>query len=246
MSILIVEQKINAVTLTGYQKMSSEKIPTFAQKIEQEVRDIPKNAITELSLDNCDGSTFEGLTTDFTKVEIISAINSKINSLENFPILPELKVLDLSANNISTGLVHLSKCPKLAVINLSENPIKSIEELEPLKDLPDLSKLILAETGIYRMEGYSEKVFELLPQVIYLDHFDREGNPDPSFLEMHGEEEDEEGISLSHFLGMQGMNSGEDDDCCNDVLCEQEEKKCGVKRKLDCDNKDGAKKDRSN
>ncbi|CEF65454.1 Acidic leucine-rich nuclear phosphoprotein 32 family member A [Strongyloides ratti] len=220
--------------------MSTKKIPTIAEKIDQQIRDIPKKLVTELGLDNSDGSTLDGLTDDFENVEIISLINCQITSLEKFPALPNLKIIDLSSNNISTGLKYLNKCQELAIINISDNPISDFNELSSLKDLENLSKLIVSGSELTNLPDYANKIFELLPRLTFVDHLDKDGNPDPVVLELAGGEDECDEMSLDDFLELAGGNdSNVKDECCDS------DKSCGAKRKCDNNSEENVKKRRS-
>ena len=134
----------------------------------------PDNLITELILDNCRSTNIEGLTESFTGLEVLSLINVGLVSLKNFPKLQSLRKLELSDNRISSGLSHLVNSPKLTHINLSGNKIKDYEELQPLKELENLTNLDLFNNDVTATEGYRDKVFNLIPSLVYLDGFDKD------------------------------------------------------------------------
>ncbi|XP_008471943.1 acidic leucine-rich nuclear phosphoprotein 32 family member A-like [Diaphorina citri] len=91
-----------------------------------------KIQIKELNLDNCRSTNIAALTSEFTNLKILSAINVGLTSLKGFPELPALTRLELSDNRISGGLNVLQSSPKLAYLNLCGNRIKDLETLEPL------------------------------------------------------------------------------------------------------------------
>ncbi|KAK2120033.1 hypothetical protein P7K49_001419 [Saguinus oedipus] len=170
--------------------------------------------VRELVLDNCksnDGK-IEGLTAEFVNLEFLSLINVGLISVSNLPKLPKLKkdvdvtFLELSENRIFGGLDMLTeKLPNLTHLNLSGNKLKDISTLEPLKQkslggpkkLECLKSLDLFNCEVTNLNDYRESVFKLLPQLTYLDGYDREDQEAPdSDAEVDGvdeEEEDEEG-----------------------------------------------------
>nr|XP_035108786.1 acidic leucine-rich nuclear phosphoprotein 32 family member B isoform X1 [Callithrix jacchus] len=156
--------------------------------------------VRELVLDNCksnDGK-IEGLTAEFVNLEFLSLINVGLISVSNLPKLPKLKKLELSENRIFGGLDMLTeKLPNLTHLNLSGNKLKDISTLEPLKKLECLKSLDLFNCEVTNLNDYRESVFKLLPQLTYLDGYDREDQEAPdSDAEVDGvdeEEEDEEG-----------------------------------------------------
>ncbi|XP_076854576.1 acidic leucine-rich nuclear phosphoprotein 32 family member A isoform X1 [Brachyhypopomus gauderio] len=138
--------------------------------------------VKELVLDNCrsnDGK-IEGLTEDFKELEFLSTINVGLTSVANLPKLNKLKKLELSDNRISGGLEVLAeKCPNLTHLNLSGNKIKDLSTIEPLKKLESLKSLDLFNCEVTNLNDYRENVFKLLPQLTYLDGYDKEDKEAP-------------------------------------------------------------------
>ncbi|XP_076701896.1 acidic leucine-rich nuclear phosphoprotein 32 family member B isoform X4 [Callospermophilus lateralis] len=152
--------------------------------------------VRELVLDNCksnDGK-IEGLTAEFVNLEFLSLINVGLISVSNLPKLPKLKKLELSDNRIYGGLDMLAeKLPNLTHLNLSGNKLKDISTLEPLKKLDCLKSLDLFNCEVTNLNDYRESVFRLLPQLTYLDGYDREDGEAPdSDAEVDGVDEEEE------------------------------------------------------
>ncbi|KAF3706888.1 Acidic leucine-rich nuclear phosphoprotein 32 family member E [Channa argus] len=174
------------------------------KRISLELRNRNPAQIAELVVDNSrstDGE-IEGLTDEFTELEVLSLVNVGLNSLAKLPSLPKLRKLELSDNNLSGSLETLAeKCPNLTYLNLSGNKIKDLSTLEALQNLKNLQSLDLFNCEITSLEDYRESVFELLPQITYLDGFDQEDNEAPD-----SEEEDEDGA------GQAGDYDEEDDE----------------------------------
>uniref|UniRef100_A0A8D3C303 Acidic leucine-rich nuclear phosphoprotein 32 family member n=1 Tax=Scophthalmus maximus TaxID=52904 RepID=A0A8D3C303_SCOMX len=171
--------------------------------------------IVELVVDNsrsADGEV-EGLTDEFSTLEFLSMVNVGLNSLSKLPSLPKLRKLELSDNNLSGSLETLSeKCPNLTYLNLSGNKIKELSNVEALVNLKNLQSLDLFNCEITSLDDYRESVFELLPQVTYLDGFDHEDNEAPD------SEDEDEG----------GTGSGRSDDEDEDEYAEEEEGEWGA------------------
>uniref|UniRef100_A0A8C2RP03 Acidic leucine-rich nuclear phosphoprotein 32 family member n=1 Tax=Capra hircus TaxID=9925 RepID=A0A8C2RP03_CAPHI len=115
--------------------------------------------------------------------------------------LNKLKKLELSDNRISGGLEVLAeKCPNLTHLNLSGNKIKDLSTIEPLKKLENLKSLDLFNCEVTNLNDYRENVFKLLPQLTYLDGYDRDDKEAPDSdaegyvegLDDDDEDEDEE------------------------------------------------------
>ncbi|CAB1351053.1 unnamed protein product [Coregonus sp. 'balchen'] len=152
------------------------------KRISLELRNRTPAEVAELVVDNCrtsDGEV-EGLTDDFKELEFLSMVNVGLTSLAKLPSLPKLRKLELSDNNISGHLETLSeKSPNLTYLNLSGNKIKELSNVEALQNLKNLKSLDLFNCEITTLEEYRESIFELLPQVTYLDGFDQEDNEAP-------------------------------------------------------------------
>ncbi|XP_048418638.1 acidic leucine-rich nuclear phosphoprotein 32 family member A isoform X3 [Stegostoma tigrinum] len=152
--------------------------------------------VKELVLDNCRSNEgkIEGLSDEFEELEFLSTINVGLLSVANLPKLNKLKKLELSDNRISGGLEVLAeKCPNLTHLNLSGNKIKDLSTIEPLKKLDNLRSLDLFNCEVTNLNDYRENVFKFLPQLTYLDGYDREDKEAPdSDTEAYAEEVDEE------------------------------------------------------
>ncbi|KAK4297200.1 hypothetical protein Pmani_012555 [Petrolisthes manimaculis] len=200
------------------------------KRIELERRGKSPAKITELNLDNCKSTAIVGLTEEFEKLEVLSLINVGLTSLKGFPMLPNLRKLELSDNRISGGLNALTCLPKLAYLNLSGNKIKDLETLEPLKDLKSLFNLDLFNCEVSLVENYREKMFALIPSLVYLDGFDKEDNSE----EEDGEEE-EDGVVEAEDDGVVVEGQEEEDD---DVEEEEELDEEEVEEEEDDDGED--------
>uniref|UniRef100_A0A8D0F2J7 Acidic leucine-rich nuclear phosphoprotein 32 family member n=1 Tax=Strix occidentalis caurina TaxID=311401 RepID=A0A8D0F2J7_STROC len=164
--------------------------------------------VKELVLDNCRSyeGKIEGLTDEFEELEFLSTIN--VNKMSYAVCLPLCTIpclcafqLELSDNRISGGLEVLAeKCPNLTHLNLSGNKIKDLGTIEPLKKLENLKSLDLFNCEVTNLNDYRENVFKLLPQLTYLDGYDRDDKEAPDsdaegYVEgLDDEEEDEDGM----------------------------------------------------
>ncbi|XP_018422908.1 PREDICTED: acidic leucine-rich nuclear phosphoprotein 32 family member A isoform X5 [Nanorana parkeri] len=152
------------------------------KRIHLELRNRTPADVKELVLDNCRSreGKIEGLTDEFEELEFLSTINVCLSSVANLPKLNKLKKLELSDNNISGGLEVLAeKCPNLTHLNLSGNKIKNMSIIEPLKKLGSLKSLDLFNCTVTNLSDYRENVFKLLPQLTYLDGYDKDDKEAP-------------------------------------------------------------------
>ncbi|CAI9619152.1 unnamed protein product, partial [Staurois parvus] len=170
------------------------------KRIHLELRNRTPADVKELVLDNCRSKEgkIEGLTDEFEELEFLSTINVCLSSVANLPKLNKLKKLELSDNNISGGLEVLAeKCPNLTHLNLSGNKIKDLSTIEPLKKLGSLKSLDLFNCVVTNLNEYRENVFKLLPQLTYLDGYDRDDKEAPdsdteAYLEGLDDEDDDD------------------------------------------------------
>jgi len=181
------------------------------KRIELERRGQDPKDVTELILDNCRAATVEGLTEEYSKLEILSLINAGLTTLKGFPSLPSLLQLELSDNRISGQLEYLKGCSKLQSLKLSNNRLSDLEVIAPLKELAMLSSLDLIECPVSDKDNFRAAVFEAIPQLKYLDGAGRNGEIEPDSDEDYDEEEEDD---------VSGSDEGEDeeDDGLNDEL----------------------------
>ncbi|KAJ8273717.1 hypothetical protein GJAV_G00104730 [Gymnothorax javanicus] len=140
-------------------------------RINLELRNGTPQEMAELVVDNCRSS------------------DGEVEGLEFL----SMQRLELSDNSISGSLETLSeKCPNLTYLNLSGNKIKELQTLKALQNLKNLKSLDLFNCEITTLEDYRDSVFQLLPQVTYLDGFDQEDNEAPD-SEADDEDEDDDG-----------------------------------------------------
>jgi len=166
------------------------------KRLELERRGKEPAQIKELNLDNARATQIEGLSDEYVNLENLSLISVGLTTLKGFPKLASLKKLELSDNRISNGLQALQECPKLSHLNLSNNKLKDLEAIEPLKSFEQLTHLDLFNNDICNIEEYRTKVFKLLPNLKFLDDADADDNDE--------EESDDEGAN--------GAEEGDEDD----------------------------------
>uniref|UniRef100_A0A8C7YK57 Acidic leucine-rich nuclear phosphoprotein 32 family member n=1 Tax=Oryzias sinensis TaxID=183150 RepID=A0A8C7YK57_9TELE len=103
------------------------------KRISLELRNRSPTEVGELVVDNCRSSDgeVEGLSEEFTELEVLSMVNVGLSSLSKMPLLPRLQKLEVSENSIGGGLSTLvEKCPGLTHLNLSSNKLKELSSLE--------------------------------------------------------------------------------------------------------------------
>jgi len=182
------------------------------KRIELEKRGRNPDTIKDLNLDNCRSSNIVGLDDSFVNLEVLSMINIGLTSLKGFPKLPNLKRLELSDNRIQSGLENLKESPKLEYLNLCGNRLKDLETLEPLKELKHLSTLDLFNCEVTEEPNYRTFVFELIPNLKYLDGYDQNNKEVEDDEEDDVEEGDFDGEDNESENGENGIADEDDDD----------------------------------
>merc|ERR1711881_309740 len=163
--------------------------------------------IKELNLDNARATQIEGLSDEYINLETLSLISVGLTTLKGFPKLASLKKLELSDNRISSGLQALQDCPQLSHLNLSNNKIKDLDAIEPVKSFGQLTHLDLFNNDICNIEDYRTKVFKLLPSLKFLDDADADDND---------EEESDDGVNGGEEGDEEDGEEEDDDDIDED------------------------------
>uniref|UniRef100_A0A4W5KHJ3 Acidic leucine-rich nuclear phosphoprotein 32 family member n=1 Tax=Hucho hucho TaxID=62062 RepID=A0A4W5KHJ3_9TELE len=187
--------------------------------------------VKELVLDNCRSNEgkIEGLTDEFEELEFLSTINVGLTSVSNLPKLNKLKKLELSDNRISGGLEVLAeKCPNLTHLNLSGNKIKDLSTIEPLKKLETLKSLDLFNCEVTNLNDYRDNVFKLLPQLTYLDGYDKDDKEAP--------DSDAEAY-------VEGLDDDDDSDEVDEEDDEDEDEDAPPRKEEDDDDEEGEEED---
>lgn len=85
---------------------------------------------------------------------------TQLRALQNLPDCKNLLRLEVNDNRlVGSELAHLTKFQTLVILKCANNQVKTLDELAPLKDLPDLKNLDLSSNPIAETEGYKEKIF---------------------------------------------------------------------------------------
>jgi len=115
----------------------------------------------------------------FENLVSLSMNDAGISSLGSMPSLNMLATLKLSDNKIKNGLDSLTRLSALEKLYLGGNQIPDLEALDPLKKLSKLEWLDLEGCPVCSVPGYTEKVFEMLPALMVLDGYNRDGEELP-------------------------------------------------------------------
>jgi len=213
--------------------MSSE----LDQAVASQVGATPPDEVRELVLDACKTTQVTGLE-KFVNLTTLTLNGCGLTTVEGFPTLPRLKVLELSDNQLSDGLDALQDAALLNLcrLSLAGNRFCTLDALEPLGSLPVLRDLDLFNCPVTEVENYREGIFDMLPSLKYLDGFDVDDNEkdedeedeaDDDLLssEVGDDEDDELGEDDGESLSAQEQFDEEDDDSADDLSdgCDKDE-----------------------
>ena len=155
----------------------------------------------------------------YENLEFVNFAECGLKSIEApFPALLKCGALLFSNNTLSNDaigtVVNLVNLESLA---FDGNQITSLDNFSLLTGLSKLREISLADCPVTQEEGYREKLFALLPQVLIIDDVDREGNVielDDSEDEFDSEDselfDEEEGSE--DFAGLEGIEGSEDEE----------------------------------
>jgi Leucine-rich repeat (LRR) protein len=131
-------------------------------------------------------------------IESITANNCRLETLKNFPNCANLSRVEIGENDFpASELVHLTSLKGLESLDLHECNIETIEDLSPLKEIPNLMELDISMTNLAKGESFRDKIFKMLKKLVVLNGADKDGNPveesDDDEEEYDEDEEDNDG-----------------------------------------------------
>ncbi|CDW77248.1 acidic leucine-rich nuclear phosphoprotein 32 family member e [Stylonychia lemnae] len=164
----------------------------------------------------------------FINVTSISFNSCCLKSLTQFPKLDKVIKIELQDNKIQKGLeILIERCPNVEILKLGNNQINSLKEVQKLGPLRNLRHLDLIGNPLCEIINYTDKIFQVLPDLHNLDGQDQEGNEVIT---------DEEDINEENDLDDYG---DEQDMIADGVLQDQNDQDSGSNGEDDQDEKDG-------
>ncbi len=112
----------------------------------------------------------------FSECRLLSLNNCQLKQADNLPRIHKLEQLELETNfieNIPASLIK--ELPNLVTLKISNNKIKTVSDLAPLKQCSALRVLDLSKNPLSENKEYIKKVRDLLPQLDVLDGKDKDG-----------------------------------------------------------------------
>ena len=138
----------------------------------------------------------------FDSLEELSMVSCNLNSLNNFPELPNLLKIDLSDNHLKdVDLKELLKYKKLTELRMTNNLIGNWSLIQELEKLP-LNFIDFSDCPISKMDKYREKFYENFKNLKILDFCDKEGKE----WDEDDEEEEEPDEDDKEFIDDEGKN----------------------------------------
>ncbi|XP_037080318.1 protein tilB homolog isoform X3 [Pollicipes pollicipes] len=106
---------------------------------------------------------------ELNSIRKLNCWGSEISDVSVVRKLPNIEVLALSVNNITT-LVDFQYCHNLSELYIRQNNITDLNEVVYLKELPKLKALWLADNPCAQREGYRLALLRTLPHLQKLDN----------------------------------------------------------------------------
>ena len=148
----------------------------------------------------------------FNSLEELSMVSCNLNSLNNFPELPNLLKIDLSDNHLKDAdLKELLKYKKLTELRMANNLIGNWSLIQELEKLP-LNFIDFSDCPISKMDKYREKFYENFKNLKILDFCDKEGKE----WDEDDEEEEEPDEDDKEFIDDEGKNLDNEENEEND------------------------------
>ena len=155
-----------------------------------------------------------------------------IKSLENFPKLENLQILELNNNHLNGDDLNnlISLFPNLYKIKLEHNNINSLEKFKEFSN-SKLKKINLLNNPVCENKDYKQKLFDMIPNLKSVDGIDRDGNEIEStdYGDEGNEEDDFEGEEFEEEEGDDIEENEDDED--NEGNDDEEEDEGKTKKK---------------
>jgi Leucine-rich repeat (LRR) protein len=129
--------------------------------------------VQDLNLDNQSAGSDLSFLKPFSALQFLSLNNCRVSSLQSFPKLESLVLLELADNKLSGGFEPLAACSALAKVDLTNNRIENVADLAGLASAPALESLVLKNNPISERATYRDEVFKLIATLEVIDGLNR-------------------------------------------------------------------------
>ncbi|CAD8105825.1 unnamed protein product [Paramecium sonneborni] len=206
--------------MSGNKKMDaliSMKAEIQAQKEGQEK--IQKLCFENINIGQFTNETIK-LLSKYDDLTCLEFNDCKLSSLDNLIGFENLTKLRLCNNNLDKNSIQhiIQHFPKVQYLDISGNKKISQDDLKVLVQLKELQHLVFNEKETNR-----EQLFELIPQLNYIDHKDKDGNEVEDEENEDEDEEDDDDEDEEEFDEDLEDDEDDDDDDDEDQAEEAEE-----------------------
>ncbi|CAD8171384.1 unnamed protein product [Paramecium octaurelia] len=149
------------------------------KQIQEQVEE--QDIVEDLNIDGVKITKFtEEMAALFTQHQQLVSLSFEkcgLTTLDGFPKLKQLQNLEFENNSLTGTAIKFiaDNFKELINLNLSQNNIKSVDDLKPLASLTKLDSLELKDNPLTKEAGYHKKVFQLLPSLKSLDNKNEKG-----------------------------------------------------------------------
>jgi U2 small nuclear ribonucleoprotein A' len=150
-----------------------------------------------------------GVTRD--SFDSIDLSDNEIRKLESFPLLKRLQNLYLNNNHLSSIDPSVgNSLPNLETLILTNNYIRELDQLEPLKNFKNLKTLSLLDNLVTKRDNYRLYVINLIPSLKTLD-FQKIKKQERERAEKFATEKEEGAQQVKTFIPGAGTNMRSDE-----------------------------------
>jgi U2 small nuclear ribonucleoprotein A' len=150
-----------------------------------------------------------GVTRD--SFDSIDLSDNEIRKLESFPLLKRLQNLYLNNNHLSSIDPAVgNSLPNLETLILTNNYIRELDQLEPLKNFKNLKTLSLLDNLVTKRDNYRLYVINLIPSLKTLD-FQKIKKQERERAEKFATEKEEGAQQVKTFIPGAGTNMRSDE-----------------------------------
>lgn len=147
--------------------MEDKVLTTIRKQIKKDPKTLAIDNFYLIKITDAIRSEIEG---HASEIRNLSLSGCKLNSLHNFPNLPNLRRLDLNDNNLKDeDLETLQNYSNLKYLSLAGNKIKSFDAIEKLTGNKQLKMIDMFGCPLSKTVGYQAQLFKMFPKLQFVD-----------------------------------------------------------------------------
>ncbi len=153
--------------------MEDKVLTTIRKQIKKDARTLSIDNFYLVKVTDAIRAEIEG---HASEIRNLSLSGCKLNSLHNFPSLPNLRRLDLNDNNLKDeDLDTLKDLSNLKYLSLAGNKIKTIDAIKKISGNKQLKMIDMFGCPLSKSADYRDQLFNLFPKLQFVDLMNAEG-----------------------------------------------------------------------